>query len=73
MAENGEIVAAQLDGTGTAEATLKSLQRINGHVWLIPRNPDYEPLPADDAVILGKVVAVTRQAPTRMEQRRSRV
>jgi len=36
VAENGDIVAAQLDGTGTTEATVKSLQRINGHAWLMP-------------------------------------
>jgi repressor LexA len=63
VAENGEIVAAQLDGTGTAEATVKCLQRISGHMWLMPRNPDYQPIPADGAVILGKVVAVIRPAP----------
>ena len=61
-AENGEIVAAQLDGAGTAEATVKTLQRLDGHAWLMPHNPDYQPIPADDATILGKVVAVVRPA-----------
>jgi repressor LexA len=61
-AENGEIVAAQLERTGTAEATVKTLQRINGHVWLMPHNPAYQPIPADDATILGKIVAVVRPA-----------
>jgi hypothetical protein len=56
-AENGEIVAAQLDRTGAAEATVKTLQRLDGHVWLMPHNPAYEPIPADDATILGKGVA----------------
>jgi repressor LexA len=60
VAENGEIVAAQLDGTATAEATVKTLQRIDGHAWLMPRNPAYQPIPADGATILGKVVAVVR-------------
>ena len=59
-AENGEIVAAQLDGTATDEATVKTLQRIGGHAWLMPHNPAYQPIPADDATILGKVVAVIR-------------
>jgi repressor LexA len=59
-AENGEIVAAQLDGTATDEATVKTLQRIGGHAWLMPHNPAYQPIPADDAAILGKVVAVIR-------------
>jgi repressor LexA len=62
QAENGEIVAAQLDGTATDEATVKTLQRNDGHVWLVPQNPAYQPLPADNAKILGKVVAVVRPA-----------
>jgi repressor LexA len=59
-AENGEIVAAQLDGTATDEATVKRLHRAGGHAWLMPHNPAYQPIPADDATILGKVVAVVR-------------
>jgi repressor LexA len=61
-AENGEVVAAQLDRSGTAEATVKTLRRVGGHMWLIPHNPAYQPIPADDAMILGKVVAVMRSA-----------
>jgi repressor LexA len=61
-AENGEIVAAMLDRDGTAEATVKTLQLTGGHAWLVPHNPAYQPAPADDAVILGKVVAVIRPA-----------
>jgi repressor LexA len=67
VAENGEIVAAQLDGTETAEATVKTLQRLNGNAWLMPHNPAYQPIPANDATILGKVVALIRpgqQAPS---------
>jgi repressor LexA len=59
-AENGEIVAAQLDGTATDEATVKTLHWAGGHAWLMPHIPAYQPIPADDAVILGKVVAVVR-------------
>jgi repressor LexA len=59
VAENGQIVAAQFDGV---EATVKTLQRLDGHAWLMPHNPDYQPIPADDATILGKVVAVVRPA-----------
>jgi len=62
VAENGEIVAAQLDGAEAAEATVKTLQRLDGHAWLMPHNPDYQPIPADNATILGKVVAVVRPA-----------
>jgi repressor LexA len=61
-AENGEIVAAQLDPAGVAEATVKTLQRRDGHVWLMPHNPAYQPILADEATILGKVVAVVRPA-----------
>jgi repressor LexA len=56
-AEQGEIVAAMLDG----EATVKTFRRRDGHVWLLPHNPAYEPINGDDAVILGKVVAVLRR------------
>jgi repressor LexA len=56
-AENGEIVAAMIDG----EATVKTLQRKGGHQWLLPHNPAYDPIPGDDATILGKVVAVIRK------------
>jgi repressor LexA len=57
-AENGEIVAAMVTCGIEPEATVKTLQRANGHVWLKPQNPDYPPIPGDDATILGKVVAV---------------
>jgi repressor LexA len=56
-AENGEIVAALLDG----EATVKTLKRSDGHVWLIPHNPAYTPILGDEASILGRVVAVLRR------------
>ena len=59
-AENGEIVAAQLGETETAEATVKTLQRLDGHVWLMPHNPAYQPILADDATILGKGPPVSR-------------
>ena len=55
-AENGEIVAALLDG----EATVKVLKQRDGHTWLLPQNSAYEPILGDDAAILGKVVTVLR-------------
>jgi repressor LexA len=57
VAENGEIVAAMLDG----EATVKTFRRRDGHIWLIPHNPAYEPILGDNATILGRVVAVLRR------------
>jgi repressor LexA len=56
-AENGEIVAAMIDG----EATVKTYKRRDGHVWLLPHNPAYEPIPGDDATVLGRVVTVLRR------------
>jgi repressor LexA len=55
-AEKGEIVAAMIDG----EATVKSWSKKDGYFWLLPANDDFTPIPADDAIILGKVTAVLR-------------
>ncbi len=60
VAENGEIVAAAVTSGSEAEATVKTLQQANGHLWLMPQNPSYAPIPADEATIFGKVVAVLR-------------
>ena len=57
VAENGDIVAAMIDG----EATVKRLKREDGHIWLMPHNAAYQPIPGDSATILGKVVAVLRR------------
>ncbi len=56
-ADNGDIVAAMLDG----EATVKSLRRRDGHAWLLPHNAAYQPIDGDEATILGRVVAVLRK------------
>lgn len=55
--ENGDIVAALIDD----EATVKTFKRRDGHVWLMPHNPAYSPIPGDNAQILGKVVSVLRR------------
>jgi repressor LexA len=57
VADNGDIVAAMIDG----EATVKTFRRIDGHVWLMPHNDAFAPIPGDDATILGKVVSVLRK------------
>jgi len=57
VAENGEIVAAMLDG----EATVKTFQRKDGQIWLLPHNDDYSPIDGTHATILGKVTAVLRR------------
>jgi repressor LexA len=56
-ADNGDIVAALLDG----EATVKTFQRKNGEVWLLPHNDAYDPIDGTHATILGKVTAVLRR------------
>jgi repressor LexA len=57
-AENGEIVAAMIEG----EATVKTLRRDveKKQLWLLPRNSAYLPIRGEDITVLGKVVAVLR-------------
>ncbi|MDF0532632.1 transcriptional repressor LexA [Tsukamurella sp. 8F] len=57
VADNGDIVAAMLDG----EATVKTFRRTGRDVWLMPHNPAFDPIHGNDAVILGKVVTVMRR------------
>ncbi len=57
VAENGDIVAAMIDG----EATVKTFKRTSGQVWLMPHNPAFDPIPGNDAAVLGKVVTVIRK------------
>ncbi|MEB4210821.1 transcriptional repressor LexA [Mycobacterium sp. 94-17] len=57
VADNGDIVAAMLDG----EATVKTFKRAGGQVWLMPHNPAFDPIPGNDASVLGKVVTVIRK------------
>ncbi|MDA3021356.1 MAG: transcriptional repressor LexA [Actinomycetota bacterium] len=56
-AEAGDIVAALLDD----EATIKTFKRRDGHIWLMPHNPAYEPILGDEATVMGKVVSVLRR------------
>jgi len=56
-AENGDIVAAMIDG----EATVKTFQRKNGQVWLMPHNAAFDPIDGTHATILGIVTAVLRK------------
>ena len=55
-AHSGQIVAAMIDG----EATVKVYRRRNGHVFLEPRNPAYDVIDGDEAVVLGIIVSVLR-------------
>ena len=56
-ADNGDIVAAEIDG----EATVKAFKQRDGKVWLLPRNSAYEPIDGTHAKIMGKVVTVLRK------------
>jgi repressor LexA len=55
-ANNGEIVAAMIDG----EATVKTFSRKGGHIWLLPANDNFAPIDGNHCEILGKVTAVLR-------------
>jgi len=55
--DSGDIVAALIDD----EATVKTFKKRDGHVWLMPHNPAYEPILGDQASIMGKVVSVLRK------------
>lgn len=56
-ADNGEIVAAMIEG----EATVKTLRRQDGQVWLMPHNAAYDPIDGTHATILGVVTTVLRR------------
>lgn len=54
---NSEIVVALFED----EATVKTYQNKDGHVWLMPANQNYQPIDGSHAEIIGKVVAVVRR------------
>jgi repressor LexA len=56
-AHNGDIVAALIED----EATVKTFHRTNGHVWLMPQNPSYQPILGDQCGLMGKVVATVHR------------
>ena len=56
-ADNGDIVAAMIDG----EATVKTFKKTSNQILLLPHNPAFEPIDGKDATILGKVVTVLRR------------
>ena len=40
---------------------LKTFKRAGGQVWLMPHNPAFDPIPGNEATVLGKVVTVIRK------------
>ena len=57
VADSGDIVAAMING----EVTVKTFKRSGDQVWLMPHNGAYTPIPGDEAVILGRVIALVRR------------
>ena len=57
FAENHQIVVAIIDD----EATCKRLVKKDGHLWLMPENEAYPPIPGDESVVLGVVTRVVRE------------
>ncbi|ANE08501.1 transcriptional repressor LexA [Corynebacterium glutamicum] len=57
VAEQGEFVAAMIDG----EATVKEFHKDSSGIWLLPHNDTFAPIPAENAEIMGKVVSVMRK------------
>lgn len=56
VADNGQIVAAMVDG----EATVKRFFKEQGHYRLQPENPTMDPIIVDHVDILGRVVSSMR-------------
>ena len=56
VADNGQIVAAMIDG----EATVKRFYKENGHYRLQPENPMMEPIIVSEVEILGRVISSMR-------------
>ena len=50
-ADEGDIVVALLEDS----ATVKTLHKKNGHIYLHPENPNYKDIPADNVIIQGVV------------------
>ncbi len=61
-ANNGDFIAAMIDGDADSEATVKEWHEDRSGTWLLPHNDAFEPIPVDGGVtILGRVVSVLRR------------
>lgn len=56
-ADDGQIVVARIGD----EATVKRLSRRNGEIWLLPENPNFDPIDGGEAEIIGIVKALFRE------------
>lgn len=57
-ANSGEMVVAFLDD---GSVTLKRLRIENGDVFLVPENPEFEPIRVKELRVLGRVIGVLRK------------
>lgn len=57
VAEQGDFVAAMLDG----EATVKEFHTDATGVWLLPHNESFSPIKGEQSQIMGKVVSLMRK------------
>lgn len=58
IANSGEMIVAQLpDGS----VTLKRLKIENGKAFLVPQNPQFSPISAEGAKVLGRLLGVIRK------------
>lgn len=55
--QNGDIVVALFED----EATVKTLRYRDGAPWLMPENPEYQPIDGAGAQLIGRVTAVVRR------------
>ncbi len=53
----GDIVVALFED----EATVKTYHMENGHLWLMPENPGYQPIDGEGCALLGRVTALLRR------------
>jgi repressor LexA len=60
-ADSGDVVAALVPGIEDGATVKRLSRRDDGHVWLLPANDRYPPIPGDDATVLGRVVTVLRR------------
>jgi len=56
-AESGDMVVALMDDSSI---TLKRLKKKDGRAWLVPENPEFEPI-HDPFELVGKVIGVLRR------------
>jgi repressor LexA len=57
-ANSGEMVVAFLED---GSVTLKRLRMENGDVFLVPENPEFDPIKVNELRILGRVIGVLRK------------